>query len=165
VLVATDIASRGIDIDDVTHVVNYDLTHEPETYVHRIGRTARAGASGAALAFCDSEERENLRAIEKLIRRSIPVREDHPTYEQRTERPSPNQSYPQQHAQRRQNGGRSASQRSHGSTPARAQSPGHRPTQGGVAKPHAAGRPLHPVQNGNPSVHRGKVRRRSCRGF
>jgi ATP-dependent RNA helicase RhlE len=80
VLVATDIASRGIDIDDVSHVVNYDLTHEPETYVHRIGRTARAGASGAAIAFCDHEERENLRAIEKLIRQSIPVREDHPTY-------------------------------------------------------------------------------------
>jgi ATP-dependent RNA helicase RhlE len=80
VLVATDIASRGIDIDDVTHVVNYDLTHEPETYVHRIGRTARAGASGAAVSFCDHDERPNLRAIEKLIRRSIPVREDHPTY-------------------------------------------------------------------------------------
>ena len=56
VLVATDIASRGIDVDDVTHVVNYDLTHEPETYVHRIGRTGRAGAKGAAVSFCDREE-------------------------------------------------------------------------------------------------------------
>jgi ATP-dependent RNA helicase RhlE len=73
-LVATDIASRGIDVDDVTHVVNYDLTHEPETYVHRIGRTARAGASGAAVSFCDADERSNLRAIEKLIRKAIPVR-------------------------------------------------------------------------------------------
>src|SRR5262249_4044092 len=80
VLVATDIASRGIDVDGVTHVVNYDLTHEPETYVHRIGRTARAGASGAAVSFCDREERSNLRAIESLLRRSIPVKNDHPTY-------------------------------------------------------------------------------------
>jgi len=82
VLVATDIAARGIDIDDVTHVVNYDLTHEPETYVHRIGRTARAGASGTAIAFCDREERANLAAIEKLIRRKITVREDQPEYEE-----------------------------------------------------------------------------------
>jgi ATP-dependent RNA helicase RhlE len=80
ILVATDIASRGIDIDDVSHVVNYDLTHEPETYVHRIGRTARAGASGAAVSFCDRDEVPNLKAIEKLIRRSIPVKKDHPQY-------------------------------------------------------------------------------------
>jgi ATP-dependent RNA helicase RhlE len=73
-LVATDVASRGIDVDGITHVVNYDLTDEPETYVHRIGRTARAGASGAALSFCDSDEVPNLRAIEKLIRRPIPVK-------------------------------------------------------------------------------------------
>jgi ATP-dependent RNA helicase RhlE len=80
VLVATDIASRGIDVDDVSHVVNYDLTHEPETYVHRIGRTGRAGAKGAAVSFCDAEERSNLRAIERLIRKQIPVRTDHPVY-------------------------------------------------------------------------------------
>jgi ATP-dependent RNA helicase RhlE len=73
-LVATDVASRGIDVDGITHVVNYDLTHEPETYVHRIGRTARAGASGAAISFCDAEEMPNLKAIEKLLRRQIPVR-------------------------------------------------------------------------------------------
>ena len=71
VLVATDIASRGIDVDGITHVVNYDLTHEPETYVHRIGRTARAGASGMAISFCSREESSNLRAIERLIRRPI----------------------------------------------------------------------------------------------
>jgi ATP-dependent RNA helicase RhlE len=75
VLVATDIASRGIDIDDISHVVNFDLTHEPETYVHRIGRTARAGASGMAISFVDREELSNLRAIEKLIRRRIDVAE------------------------------------------------------------------------------------------
>ncbi|HEV7299790.1 MAG TPA: DEAD/DEAH box helicase [Tepidisphaeraceae bacterium] len=80
VLVATDIASRGIDVDDVSHVVNYDLTHEPETYVHRIGRTGRNGAKGAAVSFCDAEERSNLRGIERLIRKQIPVKNDHPTY-------------------------------------------------------------------------------------
>jgi ATP-dependent RNA helicase RhlE len=73
-LIATDVASRGIDIDGITHVVNYDLTHEPETYIHRIGRTARAGASGAAISFCDPEEIPNLKAIEKLIQRRIPVK-------------------------------------------------------------------------------------------
>jgi ATP-dependent RNA helicase RhlE len=73
VLVATDIASRGIDVDNVTHVINYDLPYEPESYVHRIGRTARAGASGIAIAFCDGEERKLLQAIEKLIRLKIPV--------------------------------------------------------------------------------------------
>jgi len=80
VLIASDVASRGIDVDDISHVINYDLTHEPETYVHRIGRTARAGAEGHAISFCDADERDNLRAIEKLIRRSIPVKQDQPRY-------------------------------------------------------------------------------------
>ena len=78
VLVATDIAARGIDIEDVTHVVNFELPNEPESYVHRIGRTARAGASGTALSFCDPGERAHLRAIEKLIKMSIEVIEEHP---------------------------------------------------------------------------------------
>ena len=73
VLVATDIAARGIDVDGITHVVNYELPNEPETYVHRIGRTARAGAQGAAIALCDGEERAYLRDIERLIGRKIPV--------------------------------------------------------------------------------------------
>ncbi|MCB1513444.1 MAG: DEAD/DEAH box helicase [Hyphomicrobiaceae bacterium] len=72
VLVATDIAARGIDIDGVTHVVNYELPEVPEAYVHRIGRTARAGAEGSAVSLCDNEERDLLRAIERLIRQSIP---------------------------------------------------------------------------------------------
>jgi superfamily II DNA/RNA helicase len=72
-LVATDIAARGIDVDGISHVVNYDLPNVPETYVHRIGRTARAGAAGTAISLCDSEELPFLRDIEKLIRRSIPA--------------------------------------------------------------------------------------------
>jgi ATP-dependent RNA helicase RhlE len=72
ILVATDIAARGIDIDAVSHVVNFDLPDVPEAYVHRIGRTARAGARGDAIAFCDESERHLLRAIEKLTRQSIP---------------------------------------------------------------------------------------------
>ncbi|HEY4057782.1 MAG TPA: DEAD/DEAH box helicase [Kofleriaceae bacterium] len=78
VLVATDIAARGIDVDSVTHVVNFDVPEVPETYVHRIGRTARAGASGMAMTFCDSEERQDLRNIEKLTRQAIPLVEGHP---------------------------------------------------------------------------------------
>jgi ATP-dependent RNA helicase RhlE len=73
VLIATDIASRGIDVDEITHVVNFDLPNEPETYVHRIGRTARAGASGIAFSFCDYEELGDLRAIEKLIGNPLEV--------------------------------------------------------------------------------------------
>jgi len=80
VLIATDIAARGIDVDEVSHVVIYDLPHEPETYVHRIGRTGRAGLSGKAVAFCDHEERPRLRAIEKLLRKPIPVRNDVPQF-------------------------------------------------------------------------------------
>lgn len=78
VLVATDIAARGIDVDDLGHVINYELPNIPETYVHRIGRTGRAGASGIAYSFCDGEEREFLRDINKLITKAIPVIEEHP---------------------------------------------------------------------------------------
>jgi ATP-dependent RNA helicase RhlE len=78
VLVATDIAARGIDIDELAHVINFELPNIPETYVHRIGRTGRAGASGTAISFCDHDEKEFLRDIQKLIARSIPVIKDHP---------------------------------------------------------------------------------------
>lgn len=73
VLVATDIAARGIDIDELSHVINFDLPDVAETYVHRIGRTGRAGASGVAITFCDEEEKVMFRSIEKLIGKSIPV--------------------------------------------------------------------------------------------
>lgn len=73
VLVATDIAARGIDIGELSHVINYDLPDVPETYVHRIGRTGRAGSTGVAITFCDSEELPMFRNIEKVIGKSIPV--------------------------------------------------------------------------------------------
>jgi ATP-dependent RNA helicase RhlE len=78
VLVATDIAARGIDIDDLSHVINFELPNIPETYVHRIGRTGRAGASGIAISFCEAEEKPYLADIQKLIGKSIPVIKDHP---------------------------------------------------------------------------------------
>ena len=78
VLVATDIAARGIDVNDVSHVFNYDLPNVAESYVHRIGRTARAGREGCAISLCDAEQRAWLRDIEKLIGKSIPVLSDHP---------------------------------------------------------------------------------------
>lgn len=78
VLVATDLAARGIDVDNITHVINFELPNVPESYVHRIGRTARAGAQGLAIAFCNGEERAFLRDIEKLIGESVPVDRDQP---------------------------------------------------------------------------------------
>ena len=80
VLVATDLAARGIDVDGITHVINFDLPMEIDNYVHRIGRTARAGASGIAITFCSGEERGRLRAIERLIRQRLEVRSDLPKY-------------------------------------------------------------------------------------
>jgi ATP-dependent RNA helicase RhlE len=77
VLVATDIAARGIDIDELTHVINYELPNIPETYVHRIGRTGRAGANGVAISFCDWGEKIFLSDIEKLIKKNIPVVKSH----------------------------------------------------------------------------------------
>ncbi|MFL2967117.1 MAG: DEAD/DEAH box helicase [Candidatus Thalassarchaeaceae archaeon] len=89
-LVATDIASRGIDVDDVSHVFNYDLPNEPESYVHRIGRTARAGKGGTAYAFCDDSESGYLVGIERLIGKKITVIDDHP-YHFTKAIPKPNQ--------------------------------------------------------------------------
>ncbi|CCQ74884.1 DEAD/DEAH box helicase [Magnetospira sp. QH-2] len=101
-LVATDIAARGIDVDGVTHVINFDLPNEPESYVHRIGRTARAGADGVAISFCDHDERAYLRDIEKTIRKNVPVFEDHPFHTPEiASKPGKTKSRPQQPAKRR----------------------------------------------------------------
>ncbi|HET7848207.1 MAG TPA: DEAD/DEAH box helicase [Pseudolabrys sp.] len=97
-LVATDIAARGIDVDGVSHVINFDLPNVPESYVHRIGRTARAGAEGIAISFCDHEERAYLRDIERLIRMQIPAT-DRRTGQRPAQRPSPHH-----HTAKRHNG-------------------------------------------------------------
>jgi len=89
VLVATDIAARGIDVDELALVVNYDLPNIPETYVHRIGRTGRASASGIAISFCDFEEKPFVKSIQKLIRQEIPVVEEHPYVPDPNEKPEP----------------------------------------------------------------------------
>ncbi len=94
VLVATDIASRGIDVEEITHVVNFDIPNLPESYVHRIGRTARAGASGSAVSFCDSEEIGDLRAIERLIKQPLNVNEDHGDLTHTAPTPSSGQRQP-----------------------------------------------------------------------
>jgi len=94
VLVATDIAARGIDIDELEFVINYEVPNIAETYVHRIGRTGRAGAKGTAISFCDAAEKEYLRDIEKLISKKIPVIEGHsyPLMDHNAVKPSPKQS-------------------------------------------------------------------------
>lgn len=86
VLVATDIAARGIDVDDISHIINYDLPNVPETYVHRIGRTGRAGSSGLALSFCAVDERPFLRNIQKLIKQDIEVVVDHLYHDESAEK-------------------------------------------------------------------------------
>ncbi len=125
VLVATDIAARGIDVDELSHVINFDLPNIAETYVHRIGRTGRARASGIALSFCNTEERAHLRAIEKLIRQKIQVVEKHPFVDDGTEEAQKRPVRPQRPSRRgnfhnsgkgrnagnRQNKGRSNSRR------------------------------------------------------
>ena len=112
VLVATDIAARGIDVDELSHVINYELPNIPETYVHRIGRTGRAGNDGIALSFCDAEETAYLRDIHKLIGKNVPVITDHPyvlNVSAATVSPAP--------AQRQgRNGNRSGSQPRNGSS-------------------------------------------------
>jgi ATP-dependent RNA helicase RhlE len=111
VLVATDIAARGIDIDDITHVVNFELPNEPESYVHRIGRTARAGAEGIAISFCDASERGYLRDIERLVKLKIPSLEhdlppSQPGDEVEQERPRQQHRRPNHNGPKKKNGSR-----------------------------------------------------------
>jgi ATP-dependent RNA helicase RhlE len=96
VLVATDIAARGIDVDDVTHVINFELPNEPESYVHRIGRTARAGANGIAISLCDETELQYLKDIEKLTRSSLALAEGSPAPQRATSAPRDYARTPQQ---------------------------------------------------------------------
>ena len=177
VLIATDIAARGIDVDGISHVINFDLPHVPEAYVHRIGRTARAGAEGIAIAFCDREERSLLRDIEKLTRQQIPASE----WKARAPQPGDPISAPvsqDERQERRQHAGprgeRPQHQRghrpkhaphgdrrakaAHGERPAQphgerpAQQPhAARPAQPHAARPQSAARPQgeHTAQNGH----------------
>jgi len=142
VLVATDIAARGIDVDGISHVINFDLPNEPESYVHRIGRTARAGNDGVAISFCDAEERAFLRDIEKTIRQDVPVDSDHPFHaahiadnaRQGSARP----------ANRNGNGSRQGRGRSHGKSEPResnGQSPDRSHHQHGSARSGGEHRP------------------------
>ncbi|HIJ85314.1 MAG TPA: C-terminal helicase domain-containing protein, partial [Magnetococcales bacterium] len=93
VLVATDIAARGIDIREISHVINFDMPIEPENYIHRVGRTARAGRKGTAISFCDASERKYLTAIERILRGKVPLDKDHPFHDETctppAEKPSP----------------------------------------------------------------------------
>jgi len=129
-LVATDIAARGIDVDGISHVVNFDLPNVPETYVHRIGRTARAGAQGIAISLCDAEETAFLRGIERLIRMSIPATD---------QRSVPHQAR-QPVAQAARGGALSEGPASRGTTTARGAST---TGAGGNGHPRARMRPLH----------------------
>jgi len=134
-LIATDIAARGIDVDGVSHVVNYDLPNIPESYVHRIGRTARAGAEGVAISFCDHEERAYLRDIERLIRMTIPAT-DRRTGTQQTD--VRNGGRPHRGNRKHGHGGSHASHGRHGNN-------GHRSHNGGH------GRQGRPIRNGHPA--------------
>lgn len=123
VLVATDIAARGIDVDELAFVINFDLPNVAETYVHRIGRTGRAQASGIAISFCDQEERAYLRDIQRLIKQDVPVVTDHPYVDDGTQEVSPPSSNSQRshgnggnnHRRRGQGNGHSGGGRSGGS--------------------------------------------------
>ncbi len=106
VLVATDIAARGIDIDELTHVINFDLPNVAETYVHRIGRTGRAGANGIAISFCDAEERVDLRDIQKLIKKNIPVVTEHPFVMTHNSQPVPHPAQRPSYQKRNSGGNR-----------------------------------------------------------
>ncbi|MEG3617151.1 DEAD/DEAH box helicase [Magnetovibrio sp. PR-2] len=129
-LVATDIAARGIDVDGVTHVINFDLPNEPESYVHRIGRTARGGEQGEAISFCDAQERGYLRDIEVAIRQAVPLDDSHIFHAEAIAQPDED---PPKRGQRRAGGGRPG-----GRGAPRASAPkskakkakGHRPTDG-----------------------------------
>jgi ATP-dependent RNA helicase RhlE len=160
VLVATDIAARGIDVASISHVINYELPNEPESYVHRIGRTARAGTAGSAIAFCDPSERSYLKAIEGLMRKSVSVAGH------RQGGPEPRSAEPRSHGRRPEP--RAAATKSHGRgpepKPAETNWHGRRPEQaakGPAPKPswRSRGKPRHAL----PSARGALARPRSAR--
>jgi ATP-dependent RNA helicase RhlE len=160
ILIASDIAARGIDVDDISHVFNYDLTHEPETYVHRIGRTARAGAEGCAISFCDGEERANLVAIERLIRQKIRVNPDQPKYEVVNHEHRAPRSHQQRasHASRSHHAPLAASQRGNREGP-RSATPQAAPSSrsnGHSRNTVAPKRPSHPARRPHPLDRRAR---------
>jgi ATP-dependent RNA helicase RhlE len=178
ILVATDIAARGIDVEGISHVVNYDLPNEPEAYVHRIGRTARAGNPGIAISLCDADEMPYLRAIEKLIRLSLPstdrrspsARSTHPAapaasrhpqpqrqrprHEPRGERPDSARSRPARHDEephgREPHGRDRNGDKRHGPQRPLRERGGHDPGGRGrrPAPPHSRGAAVNPIANG-----------------
>lgn len=140
VLVATDIAARGIDVDDLEYVINYEIPNVPETYVHRIGRTGRAGASGTALSFCSPDEKPFVRDIEKLTGKKIPVAHDHPfAKSERASEPQLSHARPQQHPRQQQQPRQQNSRQQHSNRQdARQQdSNSNRPAQHSNQKPKA----------------------------
>ena len=164
-LIATDIAARGIDVDGVSHVVNYDLPNIPESYVHRIGRTARAGADGVAISFCDHEERAYLRDIERLIRMTIPATDRstgrRPAHSAPHQAQNRNGGRPHRggHQQRGNGGGQS---HGHGHSNGRPGNRGHRshnsgnghqarPSHNGSHNGHQHAAPRHEAPAGEPS--------------
>ncbi|HSC88800.1 MAG TPA: DEAD/DEAH box helicase, partial [Polyangiaceae bacterium] len=140
VLVATDIAARGIDVDGVSHVINYEIPNVPETYVHRIGRTARAGRDGIALSFCEGEERAYVRDIERLIGFPIPRIDDHPYPfgSAPAAAPSDDEREPRQGG-RRPDGRRPGGQGGHGVRGGGPNRPHAGAGGGGASRPHAGG--------------------------
>jgi ATP-dependent RNA helicase RhlE len=171
VLVATDIAARGIDINLVSHVINYELPEVPEAYVHRIGRTARAGASGIAISLCDVEEREQLRAIERLTRQQIPHedrRNDPTIVADRTpaHRSDGQPTVPQRHGRGRSEGsGRGEGRddrgprRGGGQHQARGGDRGRARSEGAGASRHEGGASRHEGAGAAPPEHTGAPRR------
>ena len=151
VLVATDVASRGIDVSDISHVINLDLPNEPEVYVHRIGRTGRAGRGGTTIAFCDENEGEYLRGIEKMIRQDIPVNESHPFHSEKARSRKGNKA-PKRH----QNRGRSRrNSRHHKSNRNRSNAKPNQQSNGGRnGRRRGRGRKQHKHRN-NKSPRRG----------
>ena len=168
VLVATDIAARGIDVPNISHVINYELPNEPESYVHRIGRTARAGAGGAALSFCDQSERPYLKAIEQLMQRKVTA-VDHRLVETPSETApeTPRRGRPAQAPKGRRHGGNRTPHSSDASrtrTPHSSEAPRTRTPHGSEAPrtrtPHISEIPMLAA----PTTKRGQVSRHSGGG-